>query len=508
MKRIGHIIHTVFEKELRVYYLIALCSVCFILFYSAFSSPLYPGLYAWDAASFMLGGKIIANGGVLYLDYFDQKGPILFFIHALGHALFGQRIGIFILQVVFFCISALFMYKIARLFINDNKIAFGAVFLSVLLFGVTFENGALTEELSLPFILSVQYFILKFLKKVDGLHNPFCAFWYGICVVVIGLTRVTNATLCCSMILCVAILLASRKKVRNLLQNIFAFLLGVACVIIPVFLYFYEKDAMEQMLLGIYGFSTGYALHGLNKGLQGWIAWILKSMPLIAVIVTAPVYAKKSSKELGICVFFSGIMILLSLCLGNSYMHYFTLAVPLYLVGICMMQNLMNGKNLKNTLCILWQKKGVYICIFLALIFTWGYYGARLVIYSGGNFLKLTTHYYKEESDLHRKQASVIPEEDKGHVLAYNIPAKWYMETDTIPCFRYAAFQEDFRRGIPEMDEEFEDMFENTPPKWIAVGELEQVEMYVLKEALERKYELVSEVDGISIFKLNAEILE
>lgn len=58
------------------------------------------------------------------------------------------------------------------------------------------------------------------------------------------------------------------------------------------------------------------------------------------------------------------------------------------------------------------------------------------------------------------------------------------------------------------MDEEFEDMFENTPPKWIAVGELEQVEMYVLKEALERKYELVSEVDGISIFKLNAEILE
>lgn len=88
MRRLQRGIDMIFEKEQRVYCMIAILSVVFMMFYSAFSSPLYPGLYAWDASIFMLGGKIIANGGVLYLDYFDQKGPILFFIHALGYGFF------------------------------------------------------------------------------------------------------------------------------------------------------------------------------------------------------------------------------------------------------------------------------------------------------------------------------------------------------------------------------------------------------------------------------------
>ena len=55
------------------------------------------------------------------------------------------------------------------------------------------------------------------------------------------------------------------------------------------------------------------------------------------------------------------------------------------------------------------------------------------------------------------------------------------------------------------MDKDFENMFENAPPKWLAVGEPEQVEMDVMKEILEKKYEFVSEADGISLFKLRLE---
>ena len=48
------------------------------------SSPLYP-LNDWqDANAFFTMGKGMMNGKVLYRDLFEQKGPLLYFMHGTG----------------------------------------------------------------------------------------------------------------------------------------------------------------------------------------------------------------------------------------------------------------------------------------------------------------------------------------------------------------------------------------------------------------------------------------
>lgn len=192
-------------------------------------------------------------------------------------------------------------------------------------------------------------------------------------------------------------------------------------------------------------------------------------------------------------------------------MHYFTLTIPLYLVGLCMMQELEYCQSIKGAFCNIKKEKRIkecagrmQVCFAVLLILGILYYGVHLVVYSGGNLLKLTTHYYMEESDLHKEQASVIPRSEKKSVLAYNVPAKWYMETDILPCFRYAFFQEKFRLGIPDMDKEFEILLKNRPPKWLAIGNLDQIQMKIVKAVLRENYEFVSEADNISLFRFVA----
>ena len=67
------------------------------------SSFLYP-LNDWvDSNCFFTVGKAIANGEVLYKDIYEQKGPLVYFIHALAYLLSSDSFtGVYIIEVVSF----------------------------------------------------------------------------------------------------------------------------------------------------------------------------------------------------------------------------------------------------------------------------------------------------------------------------------------------------------------------------------------------------------------------
>ena len=71
---------------------ITLCSKC---------SPLYP-LNDWDDPNcFLTVGRSVCHGKVLYRDIFEQKGPILYFLHSLA-CLISERsfIGIYFAELI------------------------------------------------------------------------------------------------------------------------------------------------------------------------------------------------------------------------------------------------------------------------------------------------------------------------------------------------------------------------------------------------------------------------
>ena len=58
------------------------------LVFSPSTSPLYSD-WGYDSAMFQTIGKYWAQGHLPYVELFDHKGPIIFFINALGYALGG-----------------------------------------------------------------------------------------------------------------------------------------------------------------------------------------------------------------------------------------------------------------------------------------------------------------------------------------------------------------------------------------------------------------------------------
>ena len=70
-----------------------LCALLFVLsglvwalFFSKTTSPLYTDV-GYDSAMFQTIGKYWAQGYLPYVDLFDHKGPLIFFINAVGYAL-------------------------------------------------------------------------------------------------------------------------------------------------------------------------------------------------------------------------------------------------------------------------------------------------------------------------------------------------------------------------------------------------------------------------------------
>ena len=56
---------------------ITISSIVYLSVFSAFSSPLFPHYYKYDSAIFMMIGKALLDGKVMYTDIFDNKGPFL-----------------------------------------------------------------------------------------------------------------------------------------------------------------------------------------------------------------------------------------------------------------------------------------------------------------------------------------------------------------------------------------------------------------------------------------------
>ena len=90
-------------------------STLFLLFYSYTTSPLYLN-EGMDSTIYKTIGLGILEGKIPYRDLFDHKGPMVFYINALGQLIMSGRMGIFLLQIISLSFAVLFIYKTSRLF--------------------------------------------------------------------------------------------------------------------------------------------------------------------------------------------------------------------------------------------------------------------------------------------------------------------------------------------------------------------------------------------------------
>ena len=90
----------------------ALCAFIFLLFFARYASPLMPRENGWDAAFFRLVGQRMTEGCLPYRDFFDMKGPYLFFLEYISQMLIYGRMGAFLLEWVSLTLALLLVCRI------------------------------------------------------------------------------------------------------------------------------------------------------------------------------------------------------------------------------------------------------------------------------------------------------------------------------------------------------------------------------------------------------------
>ena len=207
------------RKNLIIYAFLTLFCIAFLLLLSASTSPLYKDLCDGDSSIFIFFGKAITLGKDAYRDYFDHKGPILFYINALGYFLTKSKVGIFILQCISLSISSIFMYKTARFFTKPIRSVI-CVIITILAFGATISDGNLTEEYCILYCMIAIYTALKFITKHPKAPHPRKNMViYGICFGICAFIRVNNGLIICGIVFVTIMTDFINEHIKEIFKN-------------------------------------------------------------------------------------------------------------------------------------------------------------------------------------------------------------------------------------------------------------------------------------------------
>ena len=171
-KRIANLVNSKF-------YPLLLCfvSLVFVTLFSRSTSFLYLFEGA-DPSIFKQMGRAILKGKIIYIDYFDNKGCLLYLIHALGLGL-GGDFWILLFQACFLTTTLLIWDKMLALYRSTKQRLIG-LSLALLLLLCFYGAGDQTQEWCLPFI---SYPLLVFFRayKTETEIRPRQMMLIGLC---------------------------------------------------------------------------------------------------------------------------------------------------------------------------------------------------------------------------------------------------------------------------------------------------------------------------------------
>lgn len=282
----------------------------------------------------------MAEGGYLYLDATDQKGPVIFFINFIS-VILGKNnyIGLWILEVLAYILFLIPLYKISQLLKLKNILFIFVI--TCITFSLPFlldASGNAVEFWSLPFMAySLYVFCLYYLK--DNSIKYFRFFVVGFCFSISMLLRFNQIGIWIGFAIVVLVNFLIRKQYLSLIKLMFSFLLGLLFGIIPFLIYhFYTNSIYEfinqSLLLNLSYVKTVYissTLQVLKTFLKVFIKNNFFVVFILYFIVLVFMYKNKKlkQKELHISIILSIFIDIYNITFNSRlYTHYFILLYP------------------------------------------------------------------------------------------------------------------------------------------------------------------------------------
>jgi hypothetical protein len=295
-----------------------------------------------DGGFFLYAGQQILKGKIPYIEVWDNKGPAIFYINALGLWLGnGSRWGVWIIEFV--CIFGMFLIMYSTITKHWGEIpALFGVAMSGLGLRVVLGYGNYTEEYAL-FFNAIGFYLL--FSMLDKEINYWKFFWTGACFGLSFSFRANNIGVFFAMLIVIGLFYILKRNFIEIIKISFYTLIGFFLPLLLWVLYFALLDAVNEMIYGSITFNFSYSaakdrdkfalIGGFLKGGMGWYGRIAILGWLVFTIRVA--YTAIRQKDLAMTniflLFWFPIEIMLSNLSGRSFNHYYiswSLAIAVY----------------------------------------------------------------------------------------------------------------------------------------------------------------------------------
>ena len=400
-------------------------------------SPIYPRvLETWysDQYIFELTGKMWAEGGIPYVDFWDQKGPLIFLFNMIGWKLTGSALGIFILTACWSAITVNMLYLIAKVFVPERH----ATVLPVLIAWISAAwigflcapSWNLIEPLCLPFLAFSLLIAVRWLAHAERNATASLPWWhafvYGLSFSVCLLSRLTNALSVCVIVLVITVMLVMRKQWKTLLISVVSFLASIATLLLPFCIYFVAHHAFYEFIYGTLLFNMSYAgnAEGLLSAQFNTLVLIIcvpVAMVIFAlahIVFIASQQHKKYISAIDCTMLINGILFLALFFKISPYQHYAAIAT-IFLPVLLGYASQLIAKQ--------WQ---VIVAAVLILAILCGYHA------------KVDNKLIWSEPVYNEPELEQVINQADGDVVLYNVLVGAYLQYDLKPMYRFAWLQD------------------------------------------------------------------
>src|SRR5688500_18015222 len=311
----------------------------FYLFHAFTASPLFVG-YGYDKEVFRYFGMLIYNGGIPYVDAFDHKPPIIYFLYFLGHLFHAGPWGGFILFQVIGALSSLTLFTACKRHLGISKSIVVTFFYIVLIkYSYVLSEGGLTRELTSALTIILFSICLLSLNNIK-------LFISGVVFTIIFYTQQNEIIV--TLPLLIYYITAdtnfnSEHFFKVLLKRGVIFISGSLLIHFIIFLIFYRWNALGQFINQAFLFNTGHyisdssfamrfvkVIYNMTFGLDIYfpifLAVILLCYPLAELL-----RRRNKIHTIYYILFISLFLQFVSMSLGRLQPHYFLSVIP-YLV--------------------------------------------------------------------------------------------------------------------------------------------------------------------------------
>lgn len=441
------------RKKRCITYLFIFLTAFVTLLICSKSSPLYPFNDWIDANCFMTVGKSMWSGLVPYRDLYEQKGPILYMVHALAALISDTSfIGVWMIEVLCAFLFLSFCWQFLEKQVHEHALFWIPVISAVTYSSLFFCHGDSAEEMVLPVLAYVLFNGMNHIREKSQTENReflLMGFLGGIVLWI----KYTLLGIFPAWGICAVIPMLARKDFRSFFKALLYVLAGVGIASVPVLIYFGLNHAITD-LWQVYFIDNLFVYSSESSGLLATVKNVVSGMqPLlylnrtfVLLMFLGAVYYLFSKQWKELC----GYLFMIALTgtfafIGGTWFQYYSLIFAVFLpAGVLCLEAVFS--KAVTVLCV---KKYMTCAVMLCLCTVYAYHHSTNTYLLGVSKDELPQYQFNE----------IIQTVENPTLLNYGfLDGGFYTVSDIVPTCRYFA-----KLNIPlqEMTDEQNRVVEN-----------------------------------------------